>query len=176
MPGDGCWVDVMLPEWPDESLGEVGGWERGPSRPVSPSLTSCTHTPHGSTSLSLACRPSTALLGVPQPSGSRSSSFSRRWVEMTWWDLRLPAPLWASVSGPGLRRGGWRQPPPSSPTLRQLRRPPHTDRQDPFIFSNIQPLLLVRASASSLSTSCPNQTASSDPGPANQSIPFLWPQ
>lgn len=113
----------MLPEWPDESLGEVGGWERGPSRPVSPSLTSCTHTPHGSTSLSLACRPSTALLGGPQPSGSRSSSFSRRWVEMTWWDLRLPAPLWASVSGPGLRSGGWRQPPPSSPTLRQLRRP-----------------------------------------------------
>ena len=118
---------MMLPEWPDESLGEVGGWERGPSRPVSPSLTSCTHTRHGSASLSPACRPSTALLWVPQPSGSGSSSFSRRWVEMTWWDLRLPAPLWALVSGPGLwggaGGGGWRQPPPSSPTLKQLRRP-----------------------------------------------------
>ena len=53
---------------------------------------------------------------------------------------------------------------------------PHTDRQDPFIFSSIQPFLLVRASAFSLSTSCSNQAASSDPGLAHQSVPFLWPQ
>lgn len=40
---------------------------------------------------------------------------------------------------------------------------PYTDRLDPLFFSSIQPRLLVRASASSLSPSCSNQAASSDP-------------
>ena len=124
--------------------------------------------------------PQHGTAGVPQPSGSGSSSFSRRWVEMTWWDLRLPAPLWALVSGPGLWGGAGVWGLATTSTLlsypEATEETPHTDRQDPFIFSSIQPLLLLRASASSLSTSCSNQTASSDPGPANQSIPFLWPQ
>ena len=92
-----------------------------PGQPLS--LTSCTHTPRGSTALSLACRPSTTLLWVPPASGSGPSSFSR-WMEMTWWGPPAgTAPPWASVSGPGLWTGAWRLPPPSSPTPTQLRRP-----------------------------------------------------